>query len=220
MGEKNLHKALKQWYSRPGDLQEANIDGYNIDILRRNQIIEIQTSNFSTIKPKLHFFLNRYSVHLVHPISENKWIVRIDAMNKTLLSRRKSPRRGRVEDLFLELVYLPLLMKNSNFSLEVLLINSEEILVEDGLGSWRRNGWSVHERRLLNVTKQLVFSNPKEFLSFLPATLPKEFTTRDLSRELKIQQRIAQKMTYCLRLLDVIKVVGKRKRATLYSQFI
>ncbi len=218
MGEKNLHLALKKWYSRPGDSLEANLDGYNIDIFREDQIIEIQTANFSAIKPKLKFFLNRYSVRLVHPISEKKWIVRIDSKNKTLLSRRKSPRKGRVEDIFFELVYIPLLMKNPNFSLEVLLIDSEEILLNDGLGSWRRNGWSIHDRKLLNVIEQFVFSDPADFLPFLPTTLPEEFTTKDLARELKLRQRIAQKMTYCLRLLDVIKIVGKRKRATLYSQ--
>jgi|TARA_Y100000294_G_scaffold147239_1_gene143038 hypothetical protein len=218
MGEKNLHLALKKWYSHPDDLLEAHIDGHNIDILRGDQVIEIQTANFSAIKPKLKFFLNRYSVHLVHPISEKKWIVRIDSKNKTLLSRRKSPRKGRVEDIFFELVYIPLLMKNPNFSLEVLLINSEEILVNDGLGSWRRNRWSIHNRKLLNVIEQFVFSEPTDFLSFLPSTLPEEFTTKDLAMELKLQQRIAQKMAYCLRLLGVIKIVGKRKRATLYSQ--
>jgi len=218
MGEKNLHLALKKWYSRPDDLLEAHIDGHNIDILRGDQVIEIQTANFSAIKPKLKFFLNRYSVHLVHPISEKKWIVRIDSKNKTLLSRRKSPRKGRVEDIFFELVYIPLLMKNPNFSLEVLLINSEEILVNDGLGSWRRNRWSIHDRKLLNVIEQFVFSDPTDFLQFLPTTLSEEFTAKDLARELKLHQRIAQKMTYCLRLLDVIKIVGKRKRATLYSQ--
>lgn len=220
MGEKNLHIALKQWYSRPGDLLEANIDGHIIDILRGDQIIEIQTSNFSAIKPKLNFFLNRYSMRLVYPISEKKWIVRIDSKNKKLLSRHKSPRKGRLEDIFLELVYIPLLMKKPNFSLEVLLVNSEEILVNDGLGSWRRNRWSIHERQLLSVNEQIVFSNPTDFQSFLPSTLPEEFTTKDLAKELKLQQTIAQKMTYCLQLLNVIKIVGKRNRATLYKQYL
>ncbi len=219
MGETNLHMALKQWYYRPGDLLEVKIDGHIIDILRRDQIIEIQTSNFSTIKPKLKYLLNQYSVRLVHPISEKKWIVHIDSTNKTVLSRRKSPRKGRIEDVFLELVYIPSLMKNQNFSLEVLLINSEEILVKDGSGSWRRNMWSIHERHLLGVVEQFVFSKSSDLLSFLPSTLPEEFTTRDLAKELKLRQRIAQKMVYCLRLLDVIKIVGKHNRAPLYSQY-
>ena len=84
MGEKNLHMALKQWYARPGDLLEVNIDSHNIDILRGEQIIEIQTSNFSAIKPKLKFFLNRYSVRLVHPISEKKWIFISTRDDKTI----------------------------------------------------------------------------------------------------------------------------------------
>jgi hypothetical protein len=216
--EKSLHLALKQWYSRPGDILEVSINNHIVDILRGDQVIEIQTSNFSAIRKKLEFLLNRYSVHLVHPISEKKWIIRIDSIEKTQLSRRKSPRKGRVEDLFLELVYMPLLIKNPDFSLEVLLINSEEILINDGLGSWRRNRWSIHERKLLNVVEKFVFSNPTDFLSLLPTSLAEEFTTKDLARELRLNIRIAQKMMYCLRLLNVIKIIGKRGRATLYSK--
>src|SRR5688572_30856194 len=41
--------------------------------------------------------------------------------------RRKSPKKGRVEDLFWELVSIPQLLMNPNFSLEVLMISGEEV---------------------------------------------------------------------------------------------
>ena len=109
MGETSLHDEVKRWYAQPGDRLEEWVDGYLIDIVRDDQLIEIQTGNFSAIKAKLENLVRRHPVRLVHPIAQTKWIVRLDARGGRV-SRRRSPRRGRVEDLFLELVYIPHLM--------------------------------------------------------------------------------------------------------------
>ena len=216
MGETSLHDEVKRWYSQPGDRMEEWVDGYLIDIVRGDRLIEIQTGNFSAIKAKLEDLVRRHPVQLVHPIAETKWIVRLDARGERV-SRRRSPRRGRVEDLFLELVYIPHLMREANFSLEALLIHSEEELIDDGRGSWRRRRWSVHDRRLLDVVGRATFSKPADFLRLFPVTLPVEFTTRELAESLRVRANIAQKMTYSLRHMEVIGTIGKRGRANLYS---
>jgi hypothetical protein len=216
MGETSLHEAVKRWYAQPGDRLEAWVDGYLIDIVRGNQLIEIQTSNFSAIKAKLEDLIKRHPVKLVHPIAQTKWIVRLDFRDKRV-SKRRSPRRGRVEDLFLELVYIPHLMMEPKFSLETLLVHSEEELIDDGRGSWRRRRWSVHNRRLLDVVGRATFSTPTDFLNLFPATLPEEFTTRELAVSLNSKANIAQKITYSLRHMDIIEIIGKRGRANIYS---
>jgi hypothetical protein len=215
MGETSLHDEIKRWYSQPGDLLEKWVDGYLIDIVRGDRLIEIQTSNFSAIKAKLEDLVKHHPVRLVHPIAQTKWIVRLDSRGKRV-SKRRSPRRGRVEDLFLELVYIPRLMKETNFSLEALLVQSEEELIDDGRGSWRRRHWSIHDRRLLDVVGRTTFSTPVDILKLLPATLPEEFTTRELAESLQLRANIAQKMTYSLRHMDVIETIGKRGRAYNY----
>ena len=217
MGESSLHESIKLAYSRPGDLLEEQVGEYVIDIIRRNLFIEIQTANFSSLKTKLKNLVEGHEVRLVHPISKTKWIVRTDKDGKTELSRRRSPKKGRPEDLFNELVYLPYLMSNTNFSIELLYISSEEVLINDGKGSWRRRYWSIHDRRLLEITDRAVFSEPRDFLKLLPASLPKHFTTRDLSKIKKLPIRLTQKMTYCLRLMNVIKIVGRNKGSNLYE---
>ena len=122
MGETSLHEAVKRWYAEPGDRLEAKVDGYIIDIVRDDWLIEIQTGNFSAIRAKLVNLVRLHPVRLVHPIPQIKWIVRLDARGGRV-SRRRSPRRGRVEDLFLELVYIPHLIKEPNFSLEALMVH-------------------------------------------------------------------------------------------------
>ena len=216
MGETSLHDEVKRWYAQPGDRLEEWVDGYLIDIVRDDQLIEIQTGNFSAIKAKLENLVRRHPVRLVHPIAQTKWIVRLDARGGRV-SRRRSPRRGRVEDLFLELVYIPHLMEEPNFSLEALLVHSEEELIDDGRGSWKRRRWSVHDRRLLDVVERTTFSAPADFKKLLPEALPEEFKTRELAELLGLRVNIAQKMTYSLRQMDVIETIGKRGRANIYS---
>jgi hypothetical protein len=215
MVENSLHEGVKRWYAEPGDLIEENVEGYIVDVVRGDQLIEIQTRNFSAIKKKLAKLIRHHRVRLVHPVSERKWIVRIGADGE-MISRRRSPRRGRIEDVFLELVYMPDLFQEPNFSLEVLLVHSEEVLIDDGRGSWRRRGWSIHDRCLLEVLESHIFAEPRELHGLLPESLPPEFTTRQLSETLKLRRNIAQKMVYTLRHMGAIEAVGKRGRAPIY----
>lgn len=217
LGEKSLHAALKAWCARPGDQHEVGVDGYVIDLVRGDLLIEIQTGSFSAIKRKLTRLLDDHPIRLVHPIAREKWIVRLAADGQTTRSRRKSPARGRVEDLFKELVRLPTLVTHDHLALEVLLIQEEVVLIDDGQGSWRRKGWSIHDRRLLDVLSSTVFHAPADFLTLLPADLPDPFTTRELSEALGLRINLAQKMAYCLYQMGAVERVGKRGRAYLYE---
>ncbi len=218
--EWSLHTAVKNWYTRPGDELEVLVDGYMVDIVRGDLLIEIQTRNFSSIKRKLTKLIRGHRVTLVHPIAKRKWIVRVDADGDTVLSRRMSPRRGGVEDLFIELVYIPRLVKDPNFSVDVLLVHSEDVLIDDGKGSWRRRRWSIHDRRLLDVIDTVTFKSPEDFTKVLPSTLPEKFTTKDLARESGIRPTVAQRMAYCLRKMNVIEAVGKSGKSLLYAKLI
>lgn len=213
----SLHAALKAWYSQPGDHSEAYVDNFVVDIVRNNQLIEIQTGNFSSIRHKLAKLTERHQVRLVHPIPQTKWIIRLGANGHTLISRRKSPKRGCVEHLFSELVSFPELVAHPNFSLEVLLTQEEEYWRNDGQGSWRRKKWSICDRRLIDVLENTVFTTPVDFQRLLPGTLPQKFTTRDLTLALEKPRSLAQKMAYCLRRMGVIEMVGKRGNTLLYS---
>ena len=127
LNEKHLHASLKQWYARPGDRFEVPVDGFVIDIVRDDLLIEIQTRNLSAIKSKLTKLLHSHRVRLLYPIVQEKWIVREAKGRRDELTRRKSPKRGRWEDLFSELVSIPQLLSHSNFSLEVLMIKGRGI---------------------------------------------------------------------------------------------
>jgi hypothetical protein len=216
--ETSLHASLKRWYSQPGDSLEVVVDGFVIDIVRGNLLIEIQTRNFSAIKRKLKKLVEKYPLRLVYPISLEKWIVNIAEDKVSVVRRRKSPRHAHLEDLFTELVRLPELAAHNNFSLEALLIREEELRRKDGRGSWRRKGWSIYDRRLLDVVDRRVFLSPTDFSALLPLGLPAAFTSSDLARGLGKPLYLAQKMAYCLRKMDVIQITGKVGNSLVYSR--
>lgn len=213
--ETSLHSALKAWYAHPGDRLEVLIDGFYIDIVRSELLIEIQTRNFSAIKNKLSKLLESHPVHLVHPIAAEKWILRYDNETGKLIERRKSPKRGRYEHIFTELVRIPQMITYPNFSLELLLVKEEEIRRNDGRGSWRRKGWSIVDRKLLDVVDRLTLEKPQDFRRLLPSGLPEVFTSLDVAEMGKMPRYLAQKATYCLRKMDIVQIEGKRGRTLL-----
>ncbi|MGD9048489.1 MAG: hypothetical protein PVF77_10570 [Anaerolineae bacterium] len=218
LNEKPLHAALKSWYAEPGDQLEVDLEGYVIDIVRRELLIEIQTASFSSIKRKLIDLTARHPVRLVYPVAREKWIVKLASDGHSQQSRRKSPKRGTVEDLFRELVSFPRLLAHPSFSLEVLLIQEDEVRRYDGKRAWRRRGWVTHERRLLQVLERRVFETPADMGRLLPDSLADPFTTSDLAAALGKPLRLAQRMAYCLREMGVITREGKRRNAILYAR--
>jgi len=221
LNEKPLHAALKAWYAQPGDRFEVPVAGFIVDIVRGDLLIEIQTSSFASIKGKLAALTAQYPVRLVYPIAREKWIVKLADDGQGHLSRRRSPRRGMVEDLFVELVSFPNLLAHPSFSLDVLLVQEEEVRRYDATRRWRRwrrGGWVTHERRLLQVVDQHLFQTTADVARLLPITLADPFTTSDLAAALSRPRRLAQQMAYCLREMGVLQVVGKRSNALLYSR--
>ena len=214
LNEKALHASLKQWYARPGDRFEVPVDGFVIDIVRADLLIEVQTGSFASIRSKLTSLVQSHSVRLIYPIAHEKWILRSPTEGRPRVVRRKSPKRGRLEDLFWELVSIPHLLACPNFSLEVLMIRQEEVRQYEGERRWRR-GWGLEERRLLEVVDRRVFQGAVDWRGLLPEGLG-PFTTTDLATATGMAAVLAQKMAYCLRNARVIELIGKRGRANLY----
>ncbi len=215
--ERSLHATIKQLYCTPGSEVEVKVDGYVIDVVKGDLLIEIQTRSFSAIKDKLFKLMKNHPIRLVHPIPMEKWVIR-QSLDEREISRRKSPKKMGFAHIFEELVSIPTFIIHSNFELEVLLIKEEEIRVKDGKGSWRRRGWSSVDRRLIDIVDRKLYSEPEDFLCMIPNTIEEPFTTRTLSEALKIPRRLVQKMTYCMRKMDILKIAGKEGNAHLYMR--
>jgi hypothetical protein len=217
MNECSLHSEIKKAYSLPGDQFEVKLGNYIVDILRGNLVIEVQTKNFSVLKEKLQVLKENHRVRLVYPLPEKKWITHITKDHR-VLNTRKSLKKGRLTDLFRELVMIPDIIREENFSLEVLLIDEEEVRCDDGKGSWRRRGVSIKDRKLLKVKDRILFQTKADYLKILPESLNEDFTNRELAKLAKISVRNARQITYCLKKGGVIGLAGKKGRELVFQK--
>lgn len=217
LNEQPLHAALKRHYASSEAAFEVGVDGFIVDVVRDGLLLEIQTSNFSSIKAKLTHLAAHHPLRLVYPVAREKWLLKLPKKQGGETERRKSPKRGRVEEVFKELVSFPELLCRETFSLEVLMIQEEEVRRFDPKRGWRQHGWMTVERRLLKVVDCRLFRQPAELGALLPDSVCDPFTTADLADVIDSSRSLAQKMAYCLRRTGVIKQVGKRGRSKLYA---
>jgi hypothetical protein len=217
LNEKALHAQLKDSYAKPGDRLEVVVEGYVIDILRNGCLIEIQTGNFASIKSKVLDLTARHPLRLVYPIAYEKWILKLPQKAGDPETRRKSPKRGRISQIFNELVSFPEVLKEPNFSLEVLIIQEEEIRRYVGKKRWRNQGWVTEERRLIAILENHVFYGCEQLRDLIPSGLPLQFTSLDIAKAMGTSRRLAQKAAYCYQKTGIIQQVGKRGRSKLYT---
>jgi hypothetical protein len=217
MNEYSFHSEVKAMYSLPGDKIEIKLGSYIVDILRGDLVIEVQTKNFSALRKKLEAFIEKNQVRIVYPLAERKWITYVSEDN-VVLKRRKSPRIGRLIDVFRELVMIPNMIGKENFSLEVLFVDEEEFRCASGGGTWRRRGVRVKERRLLRVNGRILFQDKTDYLRVLPDDLGSVFVNSELAKSANIPIRIARQITYCLRKSGLIRIVGEKGRALVFQK--
>ena len=215
LNEGALHAQLKAWCSRPGDRAEQKVDGFVIDLVRGDLLIEIQTGGFAPLRCKLDRLLESHRVRLVAPIAVSRRIVRVSPDGEVLSSRR-SPKHERIEDVFSRLVSIPALLAHERFELEVVLAHVHEVRTYDPHRAWRRRGWVVDGRSLASVEGSHLVSSPADALALLPPGLPSTFDTLELATAAGIDRGLAQRMAYCLRHCGALESTEKRGRAALY----
>lgn len=216
--EKPLHASLKRWYFEEGDAVEAVVGGFVIDLVRDDLLIEVQTRNFSAMREKVTKLLDLgHRVRIIYPIAVDKWIVKI-GHDDSVIDRRLSPKHGSPVDLFTELVSLPDAILDPNLAIELVMCVQEEIRRHVPGRSWRRKGWTIVERRLIEIVDTMPVSDVDELAILLPPGLDDQFTTHELATTLGRDRRLAQQMAYCLRTCGVLETVAKHGNAIVYSR--
>ncbi|MCZ0941469.1 MAG: hypothetical protein OXJ53_00240 [Gammaproteobacteria bacterium] len=216
LNERSLHRALKALYATPGSLSEQLIDGYVVDVLIGQRIIEIHTGGFSRLKRKLPRLLKNHALTLVHPIAQDRFIVKQGAGGAA--TRRKSPKHGSLFSIFSGLTSIPTLVAHPNFALEAVITVEEEVRVPDPRRNRRRGGWTAIDRRLVEVLETHRIESMGDLFAPLDAHLPEEFTTADLASAMQAPRRLGQQAAFCLREAGVVAICGKDGNALRYRR--
>lgn len=218
LNEGHLHASLKARYLEPGDLTEAAVDGYIVDILRGDYIIEIQTGSFAKIARKMRDLVTRHSVRLVYPVPRNLWIVKMPKEVGDGVTRRRSPKHLSAIDVFSQLVSFPELMAQENFELDIVLTEEETLWSHAPGKRWRRKGWVTIERRLLQVYETVSLRAAHDYMALIPSGLPEAFLTADLAGAIGCPRRVSQQVAYCLSRGGFIEKVGMKGNAIVYGR--
>ncbi|GAA0124618.1 MULTISPECIES: hypothetical protein [Clostridium] len=215
MKEKTIHRQLKEMYSEEaGEIEVTYLD-YIVDVVKDHIIYEIQSKNFYNIKEKIKKLCVENKVVLVHPIAVENTIITLNKKGE-VIRRRKSPRKGRVENIFDELVSAPEFINEKNLTIQILLISKEEFRIDDGKGSWRRKGISKLDNNLVGIFETINLNGPYDYLRFL-SKKSVNFTNKQLASELNISIGIARKITYTLKKASILDGSEKIGREILYK---
>jgi hypothetical protein len=215
LNERPLHAALKEWIAEPGDQFEVRIGSFVADIVRGAQLIEIQTGSTFPLKRKLRSLLTSHAVCVVLPIVRQKTITTLNEAGE-IAGTRQSPKHGGFLDVFDQLVNLREFLGDANLSIEALLVHIEEIRRPCTSRSRRWRDWEVHERRLIEVSDQVGFQHPGDFLAVVPSALEEPFTTAELAHAIRRPRRVAQRIAYCLREMGTITAIDRTREGIHY----
>jgi len=216
--ETTLHRQLKELYADPHSRQEVPLDKYRIDVVRGDVLVEIQLGSIAAIRDKIHKLLVDHYVLVVKPIIARKHLIKLDKRDGDVVSRRRSPKRGNIMNLFDELVYCTRLFPHPNLCIDVPLIEMEELRFP-GHGRRRRhrdNDFQVQDQRLLKIESIQRFATAGDLRKLIPGTLPTTFHTGHLAEAIGQSRSVAQQVAYCFRHMKITRPVGKKGNAILY----
>ena len=194
--EKRLHWVIKHYLCDNEDYHEVGLANTRFvsDVRIGNLIFEVQTGDFYPMKKKIEYYLSKTDcdITIVHPIPLVKWISWIDPKTREISPRKRSPQKGRAEDLLPQLYCLIPHLQNPRLHYQLLFLEAEDFRLLNGRRSRdRKKGAEKYERIPLALLGEMELQTPSDFLQFIPAELPSHFTVKQFSTLTGIRGRDA-----------------------------
>ncbi len=217
--ETSLHSTLKGVYADGAPQTEVRVGRYRIDVIAFGELVEIQHSRLSKLRRKLQALLKEHRVRVVKPLVREKLIVKLDEPDGPVTSRRRSPKKGNILDIFDELPALRGIFPHPGLALEAVLVDVEEWRLPRATPKrrFRQRDYSVHDLRLTEVCRIECLRTAGDLLRLVPRDLPEPFDTGMLAAQLKAPRWRGQRIAYALRHCGAIRQVGKRRNSKLYA---
>lgn len=217
LGEKTVHSTLKQYLARDLSNQEIKIGSFYADVCVNGHIFEIQTRQFGNLREKLAFFLPDHKVTVVYPVTYINYLRWIDPVSGEISSPKKSTHRGNPLSVFDELYRIRPFLSDPNFSLKIVLLETEEYRMLDGYGRFKKAKATKCDKLPLSLVAEYDIEVPFDYMMLLPPDLPDVFTAKDLAALSKIPVSLAQTALLLLSELKLVERTGKSGNTYLYE---
>lgn len=215
LGEFSLHRELKLHFMSDPQFHEQPIGPYVADIRCGNEIVEIQSRHFYKLKPKLDYYLEQgFSVTVVYPIITEKWLIWTDPDTGEMVERKKSPKKGKLTDIFIELARILPYVGREDIVFVAVLTQAEELRVLNQSEKNRKRRAKHQERVPLEIMEEYHLRLPEDYEAILPPKkeLPAAFTVREYMKAQNMNKETAYAVLRVLRHLGVVEHIGKRGR--------
>jgi hypothetical protein len=218
LGEKTLHTVLKYYIEPDNTWHEVKVGPYVVDILGHDGIVEIQTRNFSNMRKKLEFLLEKYTVTVVYPAVRLKWLSWIYPVTGEITKKRKSPKTGTPAAVFAELGRIKPLLLNPNLRLRVILLDMEETRFLNGWSDDKKRGSRRCNRIPIGLADEITVDSPADYQKLMPEALPGPFTTKDFQKCARVSLHTAQTAVNVLLHVGAVMRTGKQGRLYTYEK--
>jgi hypothetical protein len=197
---------------------EVPVLGSIVDaLLPTGMVIEVQTSGLGAIAAKvIRLARSGHPVRIIHPVVAGSRIIRLDPGDGRIVSNRKSPKKRGFYDVFRALVHAPQLLVEPQVSIEIPLVEVEDIRMNDGRGSWRRKGDRRVERSLVGVLGSSLFASPEDWLGLVPLE-GEPWSSASLATSLGTSPEVARSILYTFAKAGLLVDAGKNGRFKLYG---
>jgi hypothetical protein len=218
--ETTLHQQLKRCYADDDSNTEVVMGRYRIDAIRDGELIEVQCASLSAIRDKCQKLLQRHQLRIVKPIISRIRIAKIKKPGGPITSRRMSPKRGSILDLFDELIYFTRVFPHPNLTIEAPLVHVEQIRSP---AKKRRRRWhkeyKVEDVKLESIEGTIELREPADLLELigLPADSG-SFNTADIARATGRPRWVAQQIAYVLRKTGAIDACDRNRTGIIYQR--
>ncbi|HIQ21842.1 MAG TPA: hypothetical protein EYH34_11490 [Planctomycetes bacterium] len=217
--ETTLHRQLKTLYGGQESRFEVPVGRYRVDVATADWLVEIQHGSLAAIRHKVQELLEDHQVVVVKPIVVRRLLVKRRSRGGPVVGRRMSPKRGRLLDLFDDLVYFIRVFPHRRLRLDVPLVDIEEWRYP-GHGRrrrWRARDQVTEDQKLIRVHCVHRFQTAADVGRLIPRGLPEPFHTGHLAECLSVERWVAQRIAYCLRKIGAVQTAGKKGNAWLYQ---
>ena len=218
LGERTLHAVLKRNFEPDTEHHEIKVGRYVADILRGDEITEIQTRSFRSLRPKLLAYRGNYRVNVGYPIARTKYLSWVDPDTGEVGGRRRSPKAGKPWDVLYELYALRPILPLEGVRFTLIFCDMDEYRLQNGWGRDKKHGASRFERVPTALCDILTLEKPEDFAALLPETLGERFTTAEFAKAAKMTRTTAGYGIRTLETLGVIEKTDKIKNAYIYTR--
>ncbi|MGB7345887.1 MAG: hypothetical protein WBD20_16845 [Pirellulaceae bacterium] len=217
--ETTLHQQLKRCYADGEENTEVVLGNYRIDAIRDDELIEIQWSSLSSIRSKSQSLLKRHKLRVVKPLIARTRILKVKSKGGAIVSRRMSPKRGNVLELFEELIYFTRVFPHPNLTIEVPMVCVDQVRIpRKGRKRHRQKDYKVLDVSLESVDQTHEFREPSDLLTLIPwKERPTSFDTADIAAAIDRPRWVAQQIAYVLKHTGAISEVSRKRSGIIYE---